>query len=96
MVPLYATRIEDLGPGDLVRVECAACGHDVLIPPGGLLHGLRLAPTAACSIWNRGCGARSAVRGGRRLCRSNGVMRHEVKKKIAPGEELNSHLGKAK
>src|SRR5438105_1358811 len=30
MVPLYAARIEDLGPGDLVRVECAAGGHDVL------------------------------------------------------------------
>jgi hypothetical protein len=39
-------RFEDLGPGDLVRVECAACGHDVLIPPSALLHGLRLAPTA--------------------------------------------------
>ena len=45
MVPLYAARIEDLGPGDFVKVECAACGHDVLIPPGGLLYGLRLAPT---------------------------------------------------
>jgi hypothetical protein len=39
MVPLYAARI------DLVRVECAVCGHDVLIPPSALLHGLRLAPT---------------------------------------------------
>ena len=26
MVPLYAARIEDLGPGDFVRVECAASG----------------------------------------------------------------------
>jgi len=40
MVPLYAARIEDL-----VRVECAGCRHDVLIPPSALLHGLRLAPT---------------------------------------------------
>jgi hypothetical protein len=45
MVPLYATRIQDLSPGDFVRVECIACGHDELIPPGGLLVGLRLAPT---------------------------------------------------
>jgi hypothetical protein len=45
MVPLYAARIEDLGPGDLVRVECAACGHDVLITRSALLQGLRLAPT---------------------------------------------------
>jgi hypothetical protein len=45
MVPLYAARIEDLGPGDLVRVECAACGHDVLITRSALLQGLRLQPT---------------------------------------------------
>jgi hypothetical protein len=43
-VPLHAARIEDLGPGDLVRVECIACGHDILIPPSSLLHGLRLPP----------------------------------------------------
>ena len=45
MVPLYAARIEDLAPGDLVRVECAACGHDVLITRTALLQGLRLQPT---------------------------------------------------
>jgi hypothetical protein len=36
MVPLYQARIEDLGPGDFVRVECAACGHDALIHPSAL------------------------------------------------------------
>ena len=30
MVPLYAARIEDLGPDDFVRVECIACGHNML------------------------------------------------------------------
>jgi hypothetical protein len=45
MVPLYAARIEDLGPGDFVRVECAACGHDVLITRSALLQGLRRRPT---------------------------------------------------
>ena len=44
MVPLYATRIEDLGPRDFVRFECAACGHDALIPHSSLLNGLRLPP----------------------------------------------------
>ena len=44
MVPLYAARIEDLGAGDFVKFECAACGHDALIPPSSLLQGLRLAP----------------------------------------------------
>jgi len=45
MVPLYAARIEDLGPGDYVRVQCIACGHDEMIPPNGLLSGLRLLPS---------------------------------------------------
>jgi hypothetical protein len=44
MVPLYAARIEDLGPGDFVRAECTACGHDELIPASALLQGLRLLP----------------------------------------------------
>jgi hypothetical protein len=45
MVPLYAARIEDLGPGDFVQVRCISCGHDMLIPPASLLHELRLPPT---------------------------------------------------
>jgi len=44
MVPPYAARIEDLGPGDFVKVECIACGHDELILPSSLLNGLRLPP----------------------------------------------------
>ena len=31
MRPLYDSRIEDLGEGDFIRVECAACGHDEMI-----------------------------------------------------------------
>jgi hypothetical protein len=42
MVPLYAARIEDLGPGDFVRAECIACGHAELIPARALLQGLRI------------------------------------------------------
>jgi hypothetical protein len=45
MVPLYAARIEHLGPGDFVRAECVACGHNELIPASALLQGLRLSPT---------------------------------------------------
>ena len=43
MRPLYDARIEDLGAGDFVRVECA-CGHDELIPAVGLTQGVRLPP----------------------------------------------------
>ena len=42
MRPLYDARIEDLGPGDFLRVECAACGHEEMIPRAGLVIGLRL------------------------------------------------------
>ena len=36
MLPLYAARIEDLGPGEFVKVDCAAC-HDVaLLTPEAL------------------------------------------------------------
>jgi hypothetical protein len=31
MVPLYAARIEDLGPGNFVKVDCAGCGHTALL-----------------------------------------------------------------
>jgi hypothetical protein len=30
MVPLYATRVSDLGAGDFVRIECP-CGHSELL-----------------------------------------------------------------
>ena len=32
MVPIYAARIEDLGLGDFVQIECA-CGHVMLLAP---------------------------------------------------------------
>jgi len=37
MLPLYAARIEDLGPGDFIKVDCAACHHVALLTPGALL-----------------------------------------------------------
>ncbi len=43
MVPLYAARVSDLGPGDFVHVECV-CGHDLMITADTLTQGLRLGP----------------------------------------------------
>ena len=37
MLPLYAARIEDLGLGDFVKVDCAACHHVALLTPEALL-----------------------------------------------------------
>jgi hypothetical protein len=36
MVPLYAARIEDLGPNDFVKIDCAACSHRALLTPAVL------------------------------------------------------------
>ena len=36
MLPLYAARIEDLGQGDFVKVDCAACHHVRVADTGGL------------------------------------------------------------
>jgi hypothetical protein len=31
MVPLCAARIEDVRPGDLVKIDCSACSHTALL-----------------------------------------------------------------
>jgi hypothetical protein len=36
MVPLYAARIENLGSGDFVKIDCAACSHTALLTPASL------------------------------------------------------------
>lgn len=36
MLPLYAARIADLGSGDFVKVDCAACHHVALLTPQAL------------------------------------------------------------
>jgi hypothetical protein len=67
MIPLYAARIEDLGPGDFVQVECAGCGHE--ITRSALLQELRFNRRTWCSIWSRAPLPRVAMRAGRRSCR---------------------------
>jgi hypothetical protein len=39
--PLYAARLEDLGPGDFVQVRCV-CGHEDLLPASGFIQGMKL------------------------------------------------------
>ena len=46
MLPLYVVRIEDLGRGDLVKVDCAACHHVALLTPKFLMR-LGLSPGQA-------------------------------------------------
>jgi hypothetical protein len=60
--PLYLARIEDLGRGDLIKIDCAACHHVALLTPGALLK-LGLDPRAKAldlkeRVRCRACGAR--------------------------------------
>ena len=45
MVPLYAARVQDLGPDDVAVFKCGACGHTAELSPSALLRGLGLKPT---------------------------------------------------
>ena len=60
MLPLYVARIEDLGQGDFVKVDCAACHHVALLTPEALL---RVGLSRAAKVLDlkgrfrcRGCG----------------------------------------
>jgi hypothetical protein len=60
MLPLYAARIEDLGPGGFIKVDCAACHHVALLTPDALLR-VGLSPAAKVldlkgRLRCRGCG----------------------------------------
>jgi hypothetical protein len=62
MLPLYAARIEDLGLGDLLKVDCPACHHVALLTPDALLR-VGLSPAAKvldlkARLRCRGCGAK--------------------------------------
>jgi ribosomal protein S27E len=62
MQPLYLARIEDLGRGDFVKVDCTACHHVALLTSGALLKlGLRHAAKVLDlkeRVRCRGCGVR--------------------------------------
>jgi len=62
LLPLYLARIEDLGRGDLVKVDCAACHHVALLTPEFMrLLGLSARAKVLDLEWRvrcRGCGAR--------------------------------------
>jgi hypothetical protein len=62
MLPSYAARIEDLGLGDFVKVDCAACRHVALLTPEALLkvglsHGAKVLDLKG-RFRCRGCGAK--------------------------------------
>jgi ribosomal protein S27E len=62
MLPLYAARIEDLGRGDLVKVDCAGCHHVALLTPEALLRAALPSGTKVLDLKQRlrcrGCGAK--------------------------------------
>jgi ribosomal protein S27E len=38
MAPLYAATIENLGPGDFVKIDCTGCSHTALLTSEFLAH----------------------------------------------------------
>jgi hypothetical protein len=65
MTPLCLARIEDLGQGDFVKVDCAACHHVALLTPDFLLL-LGISPQAKVldlkeRVRCRACGARAGA-----------------------------------
>jgi hypothetical protein len=55
MIRLYAARIDDLGPGDFVKVNRGACSHTALLSTA-FLSLLGLSPRGkVCSISRIGC-----------------------------------------
>ena len=74
MLPLYAARIEDLGPGEFVKVDCAACHHVALLTPEALLRaGLSLRSRFSTSKGGSGVWAAGGREG--RSFRSSGGCR---------------------
>jgi ribosomal protein S27E len=62
MVPLYAARIENLGRGDFLKVDCSACSHTAFLTPASLarlgLKASRRVLDLKDSVRCRKCGAR--------------------------------------
>src|SRR5947209_6238156 len=83
MLPLYLARMEDLGRGDVVQVDCAACHHVALLTPDFLLR-LGLSPSAkVLDLKSRACEAttdrsRFGRSGTRHIERDAGVTSNSV------------------
>jgi hypothetical protein len=93
MLPLYLARIEDLGRGDLLRVDCAACDHVALLTPEFLLRlGSALGPR--CLISSGASGAADAERGDEPWFRSSGSERR--RSDLLSAAISNSNAGAAK
>src|SRR4029077_8913125 len=72
MRPLYDARIEDLGPGDFVHVECA-CGHIERLT-AAMLTTASVGPTTKIKTWEPGCAAESVMRRVRLWSQSAGPL----------------------
>jgi hypothetical protein len=61
--PAVEARIEDLGRGDLAKVDCAACHHVALLTPEPLMR-LGLSPGAKVLDLSKGGSAAAGAEGG--------------------------------
>jgi hypothetical protein len=61
MVPLYAARIEDLGPSDFVKIDCAGCSHTALLTSEFLARFAQKVLDLKDRVRCRGCGVRGGA-----------------------------------
>jgi hypothetical protein len=83
MLPVYAARIADLGRGDFLKVDCAACHYVPLLTPEALLR-LGLSPPRRFSTSKTGSGAAGAEGKGARWSRSSGGDRARKRATLCP------------
>ena len=93
MVPLYAARVQDLGPDDVAVFKCGACGHTAELWPSLLIRGLGLKPTDKVLDLERRLGAGCATPGTKPRCRSSG-RGDELNRfgKVAPSSANFNHM----
>jgi hypothetical protein len=56
IAPLYAARVEELGQGNFVKVDCAACHHVAWLTPKALLRAGLSTRAKILDLKGRGCG----------------------------------------
>ena len=76
-MPLYAARVQDLGPDDVAVFKCGACGHTAELWPSLLIGGLGLQPTDKVLDLERRLRCRLCYARTRPQCRLSGRRRTE-------------------
>lgn len=87
MLPLHAARLSDLGQGDFVKVDCAACHHVALLTPEALVRMGLLPATKVLDLNSRLRCRECGSKGGGRWFRSPGEIGIRDKRDVLPSSK---------